>query len=222
MHKVIRTKKSFYLLFLFLISSFAFAQVKVTEVTHYIFPEFTKGTVLMKAGVKNETLLNYNSLTEEMIFENNGKKLAVGQLDLIDTVYIQGRKFFPLKGKFVEIIYNSKYALYAEHKCKVKDPGKPAAYGGTSQTSATTSYSSFFSGGQVYELKLPEGYETSPFVDYWLKKDGELTKFLSIRQLSKMFDGSEDLFKEYVRKNDVKYDNQAGIVNLIRFLEANK
>lgn len=222
MHNAVRTKKSVFLLFIFLIGSSAFAQVKVMEVTHYIFPEFTKGTVLMKAGVKNEASLNYNSLSEEMIFESNGKKLALGQLDLIDTVYIKGRKFIPLKGRFVEIIYNSTYALYAELKCKVKDPGKPAAYGGTSQTSSTTSYSSFFSGGQVYELKLPEGYETSPFVEYWLKKDGELTKFLSIRQLSKMFDESEDLFKEYVRKNNVKYDNQASIVHLIRFLETNK
>jgi hypothetical protein len=40
-------------------------------------------------------LLNYNSLTEEMIFENNGKKLAIGkgELELVDTVFIKDRKF---------------------------------------------------------------------------------------------------------------------------------
>ncbi len=214
-------KRLIILLVISFVLSVAYAQVKVVEVTHYLFPEFTKGIVLMKNGIKNETLLNYNSLTEEMIFENNGTKLAIGQSELVDTVFIKGRKFFLLNGKFVELINNSKYKLYAEHKCTIKDPGKPAAYGGTSQTSATSTYSSFFTGGQVYDLKLPEGYETKPFVDYWLVKDGEVSKFLSIRQLAKLFNEKDNSFKEFVKKHDVKYTDQSGIIELIRYLEAN-
>lgn len=213
-------KRVFYLLIMSVFAASGYSQVKVLELSHYLFPEFTKGVVLMKTGVKNEALLNYNSLTEEMIFDNKGTKLALGQLEQVDTVYIQGRKFFPLNNKFVELVYHSKYALYAEHKCNVKDPGKPAAYGGTSQTSATSTYSSYFSGGQVYELKLPEGYETRPFIDYWLKKDGKENKFLSIRQLSKLFDDKENLCKSYLKKHDVKYENQESIVEMIKFLES--
>jgi hypothetical protein len=214
-------KRLMILLVISFVLSVAYAQIKVVEVTHYLFPEFTKGVVLMKNGIKNETLLNYNSLTEEMIFENNGTKLAIGQPELVDTVFIKGRKFFLLNGKFVELINNSKYKLYAEHKCTVKDPGKPAAYGGTSQTSATSTYSSFFTGGQVYDLKLPEGYETKPFIDYWLVKDGEVSKFLSIRQLAKLFTEKDNLFKEFVKKHDVKYTDQSGIIALIKYMEAN-
>jgi hypothetical protein len=214
-------KRIFYLLIFCLLVNVSHSQVKILEVTHYLFPEFTKGVVLMKSGIKNEALLNYNSLTEEMIFDNKGIKLAVSQLEQVDTVYINGRKFFPLNNKFVELLYHSKYDLYTEHKCNLLDPGKPAAYGGTSQTSATTTYSSYFSGGQVYELKLPEGYETKPFTEYWLKKDGKLNKFISIRQLMKLFGEKENMFKIYVKKNDVKYENQEGIVELIRFLETN-
>jgi hypothetical protein len=214
-------KRIFYLLIFCLLVNVSHSQVKILEVTHYLFPEFTKGVVLMKSGIKNEALLNYNSLTEEMIFDNKGIKLAVSQLEQVDTVYINGRKFFPLNNKFVELLYHSKYDLYTEHKCNLLDPGKPAAYGGTSQTSATTTYSSYFSGGQVYELKLPEGYETKPFTEYWLKKDGKLNKFISIRQLMKLFGEKGNMFKIYVKKNDVKYENQEGIVELIRFLETN-
>ena len=213
-------KRVFYLLIMSVFATSGYSQVKVLELSHYLFPEFTKGVVLMKTGVKNEALLNYNSLTEEMIFDNKGTKLALGQLEQVDTVYIQGRKFFPLNNKFVELVYHSKYALYAEHKCNVKDPGKPAAYGGTSQTSATSTYSSYFSGGQVYELKLPEGYETRPFIDYWLKKDGKENKFLSVRQLSKLFGDKENLCKSYLKKHDVKYENQESIVEMIKFLES--
>ncbi len=197
------------------------SQVKVIELTHYLFPEFTNGVVLMKTGEKNEALLNYNSLTEEMIFDNRGVKLAIGDLELVDTVYIGSRKFFLLENKFVELIYKSKSEVYAEYKCTVKDPGKPAAYGGTSQTSATSTYSSYFSGGQVYELKLPEGYETRPFTYYWLKKDGKVNKFLSVRQLAKLCGEKENLIKAYQKTHEVKYDDQKSILDLIKFLYTN-
>jgi hypothetical protein len=213
-------KRVAYLLIMSFLVVAGYSQVKVLELSHYLLPEFTQGIVLMKTGVKNEALLNYNSLTEEMIFDNKGTKLAIGQLEQVDSVFIKGRKFFLHNNKFVEIVYQSKYALYAEHKCSVKDPGKPAAYGGTSQTSATTSYSSYFSGGQVYELKLPEGFETRPFIDYWLKKDGDVNKFLSVRQMSKLFGEKENLCKAYLKKNDVKYENQESIVEMIKFLES--
>lgn len=210
-----------YTLIFSLLSIVCSSQVKVVELTHYLFPEFTNGVVLMKSGEKNEALLNYNSLTEEMIFDNRGIKLAIGQLELVDTVYIGSRKFFLLNNKFVELIYKSKSEVYAEYKCTVKDPGKPAAYGGTSQTSATTTYSSYFTGGQVYDLKLPEGYETKPFTHFWLKKDGKLNKFLTVRQLSKFYGEKENLFKAYQKTHEVKYDNQESIIELIKFLETN-
>jgi hypothetical protein len=208
-------------LFIAISVQFSFGQVKVLELTHYLFPEFSKGYVLMKNGMKSEALLNFNSLTEEMIFENKGTKLAMSQLDNIDTIFIHDRKFVPINNKYLELVYQSKYTLFAEHKCSIKDPGKPAGYGGTSQTSATSSYTSYFSGGQVYELQLPDGFQTKPFVDYWLLKDGKMNKFLSLRQLSKFFTDKEALFNIYVKKQDVKYADEESLIELIKFLEAN-
>lgn len=209
------------LYFLIFFSSVSWAQVKVIEVSHYIFPEFSKGVVLMKNGVKNEAMLNFNSLTEEMIFDNKGTKLAMTQLDQVDTVYVKDRKFFILNNKFVEVIFKSKVALYAEHRCSVKDPGKPAAYGGTSQTSATTTYSSFLSGGQVYELKLPDGIVTKPYIEYWFGKDGKVNKFLTVRQLLKLCGDKEEAAKAYAKENNVKCENQESIIGLIRYLNGN-
>ena len=207
------------LLILFLLAFPGQCQRHKVELSHYIFPEFIKGTVLMKSGTKNSTMLNYNALTEEMIFDSNGNKLAMAKLAEIDTVYIDGRKFFPLQGKFVEILYQNKYELYARHKCSVIDPGKPAAYGGTSQTSSVTSYTSFFADGQVYQMKLPDGYTTRPFTEYFLKKDGKLTIFVSLRQLSKPFSEKSDQFKKYVKKNKVGSEDLDAMAALVKYLE---
>lgn len=212
-------KKLFLLLLLGLITTGLSAQYRKVELSHYIFPEFLPGNVLMKTGNVNSARLNYNSLTEEMIFDSNGKKLAIGPVEQVDTIYVDGRKFFPLEGKFVEIIYHNRYDLYACHKCTVVDPGKPAAYGGTSQTSSTTSYSSISAGGQVYELSLPDGYTTKPYTEYWLKKEGKLTHVITLRQLSKQFDSQSDQFKKYVKENRPNFEDLQSIIDLVKFME---
>jgi len=214
-------KRIFLLLISSLLVSLANSQEQKVAVTHYIFPEFTKGVILMKAGVKNEASLNYNSLTEEMIFENKGTKLALGQLEQIDTVYILKRKFIPSNGRFLELILHSSSDLFVEHKCKLVDPGTPAGYGGTSQTAATTTYSKLLSAGQAYDLKLPESVETNPSVVYWVKRNGELTKFSSMNQLSKIFDDKSAEYKKYTKEHRVSFNNQQSLIDLVRFLGSN-
>jgi len=202
----------------------SYAQSNYIETAHYLFPEFTQGIILMKAGARNKAMLNYNSLTEEMIFENNGQKKAIGinEIPLVDTVFIKDRKFVALNGKFVELVYHSKWDLYVEHKCKVEDQGKPAGYGGASQTGAATSVSSLYSQGRVvYDLKLPDDYKTKPYSIFWLKKNGELFKFINMRELKKYYKDKKELFKKYLKINSVKYQDQEGIIQLIGYMESN-
>jgi hypothetical protein len=216
--------KSFCYLLIFSLSiTRAYSQQTGKELSHYVFPEFTQGIVLMKNGTENRALLNYNSLTEEMIFKDKGKMLALGkpELEQVDTVFIKDRKFFTQNGKFVELILHSTSDLYAEHKCKLIPPGKPAGYGGTSETSSVSSYSSLSSGGRVYDLKLPDDFKVEPYTFYWLKRNGELNKFASIKQLMKLYEDKTDLCKAYVKKNDVKFNDQESIVQLIKYLEIN-
>ena len=214
-------RKIYLFLILGLVADLSFGQKKAVEVSHYLYPDFIKGSVLMKSGVKNDAMLNYNALTEEMIFFKDGKNLAITRLEDIDTVYIGATKFIILKNKFVEILYHNKYDLYAGYKGSIVDPGKPAAYGGTSQTSSVTSYSTFLSNGQAYALQLPEGVETKGSTEYWLKKDGQLQLFLNMRQLARLFEDRSDRYKKYVKENKVKYENEESLVGLIKFMEQN-
>ena len=214
-------RKIYLFLILGLVADLSFGQKKAVEVSHYLYPDFIKGSVLMKSGVKNDAMLNYNALTEEMIFIKDGKNLAITRLEDIDTVYIGATKFIILKNKFVEILYHNKYDLYAGYKGSIEDPGNQAAYGGTSQTSSVTSYSTFLSNGQAYALQLPEGVETKGSTEYWLKKDGQLQLFLNMRQLARLFEDRSDRYKKYVKENKVKYENEESLVGLIKFMEQN-
>jgi hypothetical protein len=216
-------KRVFYLMIFIFAFITSYSQEKSIELSHYIFPEFTQGVVLMKTGIQSNALLNYNTLSEEMIFEHEGKKLAIAkeEMELVDTIFIKGRKFFELNNIFVELINHSIFDLYAEHKCELNFLGKPAAYGGTSQTSASNSAAFFYSGGSFYELKLPEHYETNPYTYYWLKKNGDLKRFINMTQLMKLFKNKKELFKTYVKMHIVKYENEEGIIQLINYMESN-
>jgi len=196
-----------------------FSQKQAKTITHYLFPEFIQGKVLMKKGKINEVRMNYNALTEEMIFENNGVKLALAQLEAIDTVYVGGKRFVPINGKLFDLLYHSKFELFAEHKCKLNDPGKPAGYGTSSQLGAASTYSSYFSGNRVYEMTLPETVETNPYTVYYLRKDGNLLKFVSLKFLLKEFPEKSAAAKKFIRENNVSYENWESVIKLVRFLE---
>jgi len=200
----------------------SFSQRQGVELSHYVFPDFTDGSVLMKSGNRLQALLNYNALSEEMIFVDKDRKLAISreEKEKVDTVYIKGRKFFVLDSRFLELLYQSGYELYAEHKCDVKFPGQPAAYGGTSETSSVTAISGIYSGGVLYELKLPEDFKIKQYLVYWLKKDGKINKFVNLKQLNKIFRDRKDQIQEYVSSNKTDYVDMESMVRLIRYLDA--
>jgi len=79
---------------------------RTIELSHYLFPEFTKGSVMMKDGTETSAMLNYNAVTREMIFQQNGRVLALADptLSLTDTVRIEDRKFVLFDDEFVEVL----------------------------------------------------------------------------------------------------------------------
>lgn len=216
-------KRIYCILIANLIIGSLYAQLKSVVKAHYIFPAFTQGVVLMKSGVQNKALLNYNTLTEEMVFNKKGTKLAIPKTDLqyIDTVFIENRKFIVLDKKFVELLNHSEWDLHIEYKCKVQEKGQSSGFGGLSETAAINAHSSLIAGGAFYELELPNKYKVEPYTYYWLKKNGELKKFVNMNTLKKIYKGKNDLFKAYVKEHGVKYNNQEGIIQLIEYMESN-
>ena len=219
-----QTMKSIHFILLaHLITVSSYAQEKTVPGDHYLFPEFTQGVVLLKTGKNDPKLLNYHALAEQLVFDSYGKILAVPkeQLERIDTVYIMDRKFVIINNKFVELLHHSSWDLYVEHKCALKEQGKAAGYGGTSQTSAISTPSSVALGGNVYDLQLPAGFKVERYSAYWLNRNGELKQFVSIKQLKRLYKEKGDLFNEYLKEHEVEYEDQQSILQLVHHLESN-
>ena len=107
-------------LLLLLAISFSLYSQEPISISHYVFPEFQQGVVLLKSGVNYNAKLNYNIATEEMLFDDKGTILALGgeTLAQIDTVTISNDKFIRLNNKFVKILAEDQYIdLFVEYKC---------------------------------------------------------------------------------------------------------
>jgi len=203
----------------------SYAQIKFVETSHYLFPEFNQGVVLMKDGKRNNHLLNYNSLTEEMIFDKKGMKFAIAENEIrqVDTVFIKDRKFVVLNNKFVEIVYQSGWNLYAEHKCKVKAEGASTGFGEASESSSAKSFSTLQTQpGVVYDIDLPDGIKTYPYVFYWLRKNDRIFRFRNLKELKKHYADKRDVIKKYSKSNRIKYEDQQSIIQFIEFLESKR
>ncbi|MBE7170677.1 MAG: hypothetical protein INR73_08805 [Williamsia sp.] len=190
---------------------------QITYLSHYVFPAFVKGRVQQKAGGTQEAMLNYNSMTQEMIFTQNAGYQALGQPENIDTVFIENRKFIPNGPVFYEVVPVGATPLFVNHKCRVIPPGNPAGYGTTSQTSSPGNISKIANNTQTYALKLPDDYQIVPETEFFLKREGEYNKISNIKQLAKLYPAKADAIQDYSKKNKINFKNQEDIVKLIQF-----
>jgi hypothetical protein len=216
-------QKIFWFFLLIVTAVNAYTQNQTVVLSHYVFKEFTPGVVRLKSGNSQNVLLNYNSLTNEMVFNREGKVLAMSADDKlnVDTVYIGGRKFVLLNATFVELLYQNDVVLFAEHKCKVNQPAKPGAYGTTSQTSSTSSISQLSTEGGVYQLKLPDGFEPDPFIHYWITRNGKTYSFSNMRHFRKIYKDKQGLIRNYISDNPVNFKDHHTIRSLVQYLEEN-
>lgn len=214
--------KKLNLIFFCLIPALIYAQPETQTVPpHYLFPAFGKAIVKMKAGGYEYADMNYNTVTEEMIFNQKDKLLALANLETIDSIYLNNHIFIPVNKKFYEVAYNAPVSLLIQHRKTLVEGGKPAAYGGTTQTSAVTPISSISSGGNIYKLKLPDSYTTKDATLFWIKKNNKYSNFINEKQLGKILPDKKMQIQNFVTEHKTNFKKAEDVISLIKYLNQN-
>jgi hypothetical protein len=188
-------------------------------ISHYILDSFTTGKVQLKTGARYAELLNYNSLTGEMIFSKQGKYLALADASAVDTVFIQERKFIPANNKFYEVLTSGNTPLLEEFNCTIEELGASTGYGNSTPASGVTSVKALLRESAAYQLKLPDNYKLVPSVSFYILKDNEYHKVSNASQLQKLFPAKAVVIKELVKKNNTKFSRREDMVVLMQQLE---
>jgi hypothetical protein len=184
-------------------------------VSHYVLPAFVKGTVKLKNGRSEEAIMDYNKLTEEMIFDKDGTRLALDSLEKIDTVYLDIHTFVPHDKVFYEVLVKGRVSLFEQNKCNLLAAGYPAGYGTTSETGASRSVSMLTNSGRAYMLHLPRDYHVTDASQFWIRKGGNYYKANNASQIIKVFPDKSKEIRQYIKVNNLDLKNPADVVKLV-------
>ena len=188
----------------------------IENLPQYLYPNFVKSTVRMKTGESLTAILNYNTVTEKMIFFQNGSLMTLAKPETVDTVFLQNSKFVFNENIFYEVLLSAPVSLFIQHRSDLVSPGKPAAYGAPSETAGSTSISKLYN-DKAYNLKLPESYKVTPAPVYWIRINNVMQKFSSERQFIKLFPTKMEDIKKYIDKEKINIRKQYDLIKLVTY-----
>ncbi len=192
---------------------------KAVQVSHYVLDSFTRGKVQLKSGKLYEEFLNYNVLTNEMIFRDGTRYLAIADPAGVDTIFISGSKFIFVNKSFYELLTGTTSPLFIEYTGKIEEPSVSVGYGNASPTTNTTSYTSLVGTGAVYDLKLPDDFKVTPGHNYWIRIDGKYEKVNTPQQLAKVFPAKKNIIKEFIKANNINFSKKEDVIRLVQHLQ---
>lgn len=183
----------------------------------FLFPDFTVSKVIMKNGQSQNADLNYNTVSEKMVYQKDGNLYDMVNPQMVDTIFLQDCKFVPAGNVFYEVLLTAPIPLFVQYKGELISPGAPAGYGVNSQVSNTKMMNSVNLSGGYYNLKLPEDFKVKIDPVYWIRRGSDMLNFMNERQFLKLFPDKETEFKKFIKQNRIKIDKHADLVNLIRY-----
>ena len=182
-----------------------------------MFNKFTSGEVYFDNGETIKAPLNYNTLNEEMMFIQAGDTLSLTNTHEIEKIVINNQSFVPSsKLAFYEKIEGKQSAIYIKHLSRLVAKGKPAAYGGYSETTSTTGYSNYSNSttGENRQLKVDENIRYKNYQFCFVKINGHYKNISNRKLLTKCFKSQKKEIEEYLIQNDIDFDIPGAVLKL--------
>ena len=210
------------ILFILIASNILAQSTEMDGAPQYLFNSFSIGKVLLKNNKLESVLINYNMVTEKIVFERNSELLDMINLHTIDTIYLQDCKFIPVGNVFYEVIATSPLPLFIQYQAKLLHPDNIVGYGGTSGVSSPTHISNLqFSSGYYNNLQVSYDYnfKVETTLVYWMMKDTEILSFSNVKELGKHFPEKEEEIKTYIKKNRFKLEKKDDLIKIVKFID---
>ncbi len=193
------------------------AVAQAQEPTYYVFSDFLPGLVKKKDGTQAHAQMNYNTFTEEMVFIKDTERLAMINIDAIDTIYLGGKVFVPGKNMFFYKATNTPVALYVRDRNNVLPVGHNIGYGSRSESSSISDLSVLIGASAIYKLSLPDGYKLVDHSSYWVNTGKKIVQVNNLKQVQAIFPAKADAIKNFVQQNNIQFGKLADMIKLVEF-----
>ena len=202
---------------LFLISLDTLAQNdKGNSLPQFLFPAFSRGTIVLKTGERFSAMLNYNMVDAIMVSKIDEIYRSANNPSVFDTIYLQNRIFVPVEKTFYELLAAGPANFYLEHKSSYTPVGNSIGYGAKSKSVGPTVYKRFEYSiyNEPVSVDLPPNVEVTPNSTYWVSKDKKMEKFNTEKQLLKLFPEKGNQLKDFIRKENLNLKNREDIIKV--------
>ncbi|WP_455665823.1 hypothetical protein [Phocaeicola sp.] len=183
----------------------------------FLFDDFKNGIVLMKNQAKTSALFNYDAANRQMLFKQGEEIMVMTGIELVDTIYIDSRKFFPAgRSLFLEAVPTKNGTIYINWVLKKQFKGKKGAYGQVLQTNVETINTSYWTNSE-YKHESADVYSILNENEYWLERNGKFTKCKNEKSLLKLFPGKESMIRKYINEHKTNFNNPHSIIELLDY-----
>ena len=192
--------------------------LKSTDI--FLFPEFTNSMVYFRDGAKARALINYNYLTDQMLFiDAKGDTLALQNEQTIKFIALGTDTFLYNEG-YIRVIESNNVVKLAERQVwELADIRKIGSHNRPATTFAITSYNTVTDRfGKTHDLVLNEDVVIRKKATYYFgDKYNNFSPALK-KNLLMLFPKEEDRLSKYLKANNVKFDKKDDLVKVTQFL----
>lgn len=202
-------------LMVFIIPAGAQTPDSLVNLPNLLFPKFSWGIVKLKTGEKNKAMLNYNTVTQELVFMQKKDFLVLDNPQDIDSVFLWNKIFIPFEKAFYELAVMAPVTLFIQHKSYVEQPGVPTGFGAKSQTAGPTSVARYYGARGPIDLKLPNDFKVIDDTEYWIKREGSFDNFDTKKKFLKIFPDKEAELSKFIKERGIDFEKPVKVVELV-------
>ena len=184
----------------------------------YRYPQFTAGRVYFMNGDVSAAKLNYNLISQVMLFTTNiGDTLAIDNESTIKYITIANDTFYYDEG-YVELVENySHVKLAVRQKIKFSDKKKTGAFGMPTSTVKTESDDTFL-GDRRYNFTIAEDLIFKKETEFYLNDDSNHFLTISKKNLLKLYPKRKDNIENFLKENNINLREEKDIKRLVQYL----
>lgn len=201
-------------LFFFFIPFFSYAQSAM------LFPEYQKGTILLRGNQKVNVLVNYDATKHLMMYKQNDDDMILTNVQSVDSVLIGKHRFVPVKHRFYEVIPVNSDFLLVDWNIAMTEIGYRGAYGQVTH-SKVHKYNVSAMTHDIYHTEARQNtslevYRRSNNNTYYIIRNSKMVKFKDKKSLLKLFPERKKEIESLLKEEKTMFKNVEDVVELMK------
>lgn len=184
----------------------------------YLFADFQNGKVIMRDSKIINSKLNYNFLTDEILFiDAKGTIMALANPHEVTDVYIGNRWFITTNKGYFEVIEKGTVSLLYKWICNFTDAGKEGALGIAKDAPGMYQMNQISFDARTWRLDVDKEAVVTVKVIPYLRIKSKNVLIKGGKDFLKAFPGKRNEIKMYIDKNPVDFRIETDLRRLTKY-----